>query len=1011
MKNLIIRLFVCMFVAYQTPDVHAGNKYISKPRVDYSIDSTQQIKLDFITDSGLSAYKKLSITPYQIKKDELLTAHNPNPIASLSGKTSGLQVKGLNFNGSIHIRLRGNNSIFQNNQPLVIWNDIPLLDHSFSSFSMQTGFGGYDYGSLLNDLNTFDVQTIEIIKSNAASFMYGSLGQNGVLRINTNHISTSNKKFQLELNTGISFENVSNTPKLQNEYGAGYGSFDQQVINGKTYDLVPYSVDESWGPKYDTQKQVVHWWGAADYQEGSTSTPQTAPWIAPKNAITDFYETGIQIHNSVDISLHKAKSTLHFNYTNLHRTGTMPNSSHDKNNLSTNYITSSSNNKFNLQANLQFIHNNTKGRPSLGYSNQSVSRIFYQAGQRQLDVDKLKNYLKYEGIQRAWNRVSWDNSEPTYSDNPYWIAYKNYQNDVRIRGIGAINLNYKLSKHFSLNGNIGLDSYHYLRQERIAIGSVLQSYFGKAEQDATMTFAELLVHYQKSWNAFDLVAQVGSHNRNTISHFSRGESNGGLNNLNDYSLSNSVQSPNYLNESSQINELSGYGQIQVEWKKIYQMHIGYSKDAYHNRISSINTDGYLSLGGNILLSNALNISWIDQLNLRLNYGEAGSTPYISPIYSQNGTSASHFPNTVGNYASFLFHLKPEFTQEWETGIDAYLFNSRIGFDLTLYHRTTKNQIIPYYSTATTSIQSYMNGGTVLNEGIELSFLATPIAKRHFSWNLSLNYTKNRDKVTALIGSEDKILIAKDPLGGGQVYAALGSSVQSLFGYDFIYDKAGNKVIDEQTGFYSRTGALTNLGSSLPNYTIGVQNNFRFKKLQLSVLTEASVGGKYYSLSHINGMSSGMLSATVSNNDKGNPIRNPVSEGGGLLLEGVNGTVTVNNDGSYTVSNTKPNTTYIEAKEYGSRFNPVYGTPTAPSIFDATSIRVRELAVKYTLPPFSKSIQYIQISLYSRNLFVWGLDNPNIDPETIISSTGNVTNLEGGAYPSTRTFGINLNITF
>ena len=315
------------------------------------------------------------------------------------------------------------------------------------------------------------------------------------------------------------------------------------------------------------------------------------------------------------------------------------------------------------------------------------------------------------------------------------------------------------------------------------------------------------------------------------------------------------------------------------------------------------------------------------------------------------------------------------------------------------------------SGATGYTERVINAGKINNSGVELLVFGTPIKTSDFSWDVTVNYAKNKNKVLDLPDGLDKIQLASAPFGGAYLNATEGATFQELFGYDYVYDDNGNKVIDEDNGFYVRSGELTSMGSALPDYTAGLNNHFKYKNFDLGVLIDMSKGGTYYSITNMWGMYSGMAAETAGTNDKGNPIRDAVADGGGILLDGVNGTVTMNGDGTYTVTDTKQNATYASAIDYGELHYHGYGTPSATSFFDASYFKLREVTLGYTLPNLTDVIQSIRVSVYGRNLAVWGLDNPGLDPETTVGGSGNIQGLEGGIVPGTRSYGFNVNIKF
>jgi hypothetical protein len=161
------------------------------------------------------------------------------------------------------------------------------------------------------------------------------------------------------------------------------------------------------------------------------------------------------------------------------------------------------------------------------------------------------------------------------------------------------------------------------------------------------------------------------------------------------------------------------------------------------------------------------------------------------------------------------------------------------------------------------------------------------------------------------------------------------------------------------------------------------------------------------------MYSGMLEETAGVNDKGNEIRDPVAEGGGIRLEGVTGEVTWNDDGTYTVTNTAENQTYVSGAGWAARHYHGFGFPSAQSVFSADYIKLRELTFGYTFKSASLGdyIKGVRLSLYGRNLLTWGLDQPGFDPEMTANGSDNIQGLDGGLQPMFRSIGINLKLNF
>ncbi|MFW6371082.1 MAG: SusC/RagA family TonB-linked outer membrane protein, partial [Bacteroidota bacterium] len=163
---------------------------------------------------------------------------------------------------------------------------------------------------------------------------------------------------------------------------------------------------------------------------------------------------------------------------------------------------------------------------------------------------------------------------------------------------------------------------------------------------------------------------------------------------------------------------------------------------------------------------------------------------------------------------------------------------------------------------------------------------------------------------------------------------------------------------------------------------------------------------YYSLTNMWAMYSGMAEETATPTSDGNTIRED-----GIVLPGVTGDVSYDDDGNAVVTNTSPNDINISAIDFSELHYHGYGTPSATSIFDASYVKLREVNFSYTFPHIVDVIDNIRISVYGRNLLVWDLDNEGIDPETVVGGSGNIQGLEGGIIPATRSFGFNLKFNF
>jgi hypothetical protein len=361
------------------------------------------------------------------------------------------------------------------------------------------------------------------------------------------------------------------------------------------------------------------------------------------------------------------------------------------------------------------------------------------------------------------------------------------------------------------------------------------------------------------------------------------------------------------------------------------------------------------------------------------------------------------------------NLKAETTRTLEAGLDLSFFQGRVDLAATYFDNTTFDQIMPLQvSQATGYASMFINAGEMQNKGVEISLGVVPVRTNDFEWRLQGNFTRVRNEVVALYGDLKSLNIAdgRAPFGGVYLRASIGDSYPQMWGLDYVKDDDGNRVVDDN-GYWAYNPNLTPIGSVMPDFTMGIRNALSWRGFNLDFLIDIRRGGYFYSVSHMWGMYSGMLEETAAVNDKGGEVRDPVDQGGGIKLDGVTGDITWNDDGTYTVSNTAPNETYVSGAGWAHRHYHGYRMPSAQSVFEANYVKLRELTLGYSFPAalFNGTIKQLRLTAYGRNLFTWGLDQQGFDPEMTSNGSGNVQGIDGGLQPMFRTYGLSLKLNF
>ncbi len=639
------KVLVFSFVGMSTQEAVIG----SQTKINVKLKS-DNIAVDevVVTALGITREKKsLGYSVQEVGAEEIGNAQQTNVMNALSGRVAGVTVGSSsgNLGGSSRVTIRGANSVNGDNRPLYVVDGIPFDNRDFNSTNAARGAGGIDYGSMANDINPDNVESISVLKGAQASLLYGARGSNGVILITTKK-GKSKKGIGVDVSTGVTFEQVSLLPKYQTTYGGG-SDFSDQVINGKTFKIADYGLDESWGPKYEGQEYVafnnLYDWEA----NGKQGTPATSKWWAPANDVDAFFDLGAQYNTSVAVSGGDDKNTFRLSYTNEDNDGYMPKSNLKKNTVAFNGSSQISA-KLKAEASITYTRTDAVGRPVTGYDDNNVMQKFTQWGQRQLDMVILRDYKNPDGTQRTWNRIAWDNGTPNYSDNPYWTRYENFNQDSRDRYYGNFGLNYEFTKDFSASVKVMRDGYSFRTNERVVLGSQAMSYYDDVVRVADETNYELMLNYQKQINSdFNVNAHVGANKMRNNYFRNSMETSGGLVLPNLYTVSNS-KDPAVIGDFESHKEIqSVFGTASVGYKSMI-----YGDLALRNDWSSILPEAnrsylYYSAGLSFILTELAPLKDNSVLNfakLRASYAQIGND---NDPYKTRETYTNYAPNFAG----------------------------------------------------------------------------------------------------------------------------------------------------------------------------------------------------------------------------------------------------------------------------------------------------------------------------------------------------------------------------
>lgn len=270
--------------------------------------------------------------------------------------------------------------------------------------------------------------------------------------------------------------------------------------------------------------------------------------------------------------------------------------------------------------------------------------------------------------------------------------------------------------------------------------------------------------------------------------------------------------------------------------------------------------GYGSVTGAIVLSNFIKQDWLSFWKLRGNYAVVGG--------SAQAYQLQNVYTTIGNYSGTVLYdtpntlaksdLKPERSKEFEIGTELQFFKRRLGLDFNYYSSKTTDQIIQLAVSAGTGYSfSVFNAGRIDNKGYEVSLNATPIKSRDFSWDMNINWAKNKSEVVDLNGVDNYQLNAYQ--GGVSLNASVGQPFGTLVGTDYVY-KNGQRVVGDD-GLWVQSEKKV-IGNITPDWTGGLRNTFSYKGLSLSFLIDVQKGGSTFSTDTSYGYAGGLYADTV-----------------------------------------------------------------------------------------------------------------------------------------------------
>ncbi len=997
---------VFSFVGYTTQEISVGSNNTVNVTMKEDAEALEEV---VVTALGIKRDEKsLGYAAQNVGAEEITTVRDKNVVNSLSGKIAGVHVTNASSapGSSSRIILRGVSSIYGNAQPLMVVDGVPIDNNSysrnnaFSSSDTNTSDGGVDTPNGLADINQDDIETINVLKGGAATALYGMRGANGVIVITTKSGKMGASKLGITISSSIQLDQVALMPSYQNSYGEGnnldYFEYKDGYGTGNAYTTGLGGLDESWGPPLDVGLEFIQW-------NSQLYGGKPLPWVSAPDGTRHFFRTGVITNNNVSLEGSAENSNYRVSMGYMDQAGIMPSTDYKKYNFGGN-VNFDLSDKWSAGISVNYIKTSSDNLPSMGYdttTNGTQTAQFVWAA-RQIDFADLRDWrnlpLNTTGVN-AGTPLNWNQA---YNNNPFWALETNRNTLDKDRIIGNVNIGYKILDNLTLTLKTGIDYFSSLNTSRAAFGTAANEfgYYNETQRTRSAITSDFLFSYLADINKdFKLSLNAGGsvytnkYHRNYI-----GAPELQLPNV--YNISNTrdgvdkVVSANFT--ESRINSLLGFGQI--SFRDYLFLDFTGRNDWASVLPGNNNSFFYPSVSMSAVLSDILGVSNSSELSflkLRGGWSKVGSAGPLSPYKIEASyqfsdtpwgtTPVAFLPGTLWNP-----NIKNETTQEYEVGIDARFFNSRLKFDVTYYDKKTEDVILPVSKSAASGFTSaWDNAATITNKGLEVN-MGIKVLKNTDGLNLdlNLNWAKNTNNVNDIDAdpTTNEGSITLGDLWNVSVQAREGEPIGVLYGPAFARDENGAILYKDGIATYDPTFQI--LGNTTPDWTGGLGINMSYKNISFNTLFDVKWGGDVYSQTNSWGKYAGVLEETLPGRENG------------VVGQGID------------VDTGTANNIVVPAEDFYKGF---YGSNIGESsVYDASYIKWREIALTYSVPKRmlkNIGVNNISLGLNVRNLLILYKKVPHIDPETSFGNSTGQQGLEYAQTPPTRTYGMNLNIKF
>lgn len=980
-------------------------------------ENTQELDVVVVTALGFEEdADQVGYANSQVKDETIQKAAEPNLLNSLSGKSTGLNIRRNSGDpgAGAYIQIRGASTLLGDGQPLIVVDGVPISNDN-------RGTSQIAQQSRLNDINPNDIENISVLKGAPAAALWGTSALNGAIIITTKG-GRYNQDLKVSLKSTYSIDKINRRYPLQDRFGQG----NNGVFNPTARDSWGDKISErSGGPdELDTSGEFfVDQDGRAYYPILNKNSQQT---FIDEN-FDQVFQTGHFLENALSLSAGNETGNIFFSLSNLDQEGIIANNSDYKRTTARINAEQLLNDKLTLNVRSAYTKTQSnrirRGAQSSGL-HLGLLRTppdFDNAGYRG-SYFAGPDAAPIENRHRSYRRYLGSSGNPIYN-HPLWTT--NEQEDIADvdRFINNFKLTYSPVDWVDIIGRVGLDTYAEEKTQFFTPGSASGAFrtglFERELRRNSIFNADLIAKAQRRLNSnFTLTGLIGFNYNQQKSVTTNNE----IVNFIQFAdvASGTRDIDNALPENRFVSSFTGETRKAAFYTEV-------SLDAFDQLFitGTLRNEAASTFGSQTdatFLFPSVSAAWqftdlidFDALSfgkLRVSYGEVGREPgryetndqIVQPSYSDEfgGDLNVGLYGTGGFTPSIALgnpNLRPERKKELEIGADLRFLNNRLTLSGTYYNNTTEDLLLDVPIANTRGSERILaNGADIENKGVEIDLGYSIVKTKDFDVSANVLYSRNRNMVTNLPNVET---INIGGLAAVNSRIIEGHQLGVLFGSRTLRDDNGDIVFDE-FGFPVQDQTEGVIGDPNPDWRGSFITNIRYKNFGLSLLFETFQGADIYAGTKSVLYNLGTWGASASETTT---TQNLLDYNGNVIPAGTTFRGVVKDFGAGPVALTEA--WYQGDGGFFSNGNDeLY-------IEDGSWTRLREINLSYLMKnSWTENIglESVEFTATGRNLILWTAFEGN-DPDTNLEGVSQAGGIDYFNNPSTKSYVFSILLNF